>query len=359
MGGIPSSAQGNGLRRSPKYCLRQWIAIVTRHSLMTASFAFLVSLVLGGSQQAYSQINWQSQLKTAHAQAQAEGKLLLLHFYDENCVWCDRLEAGAFQSPEVASAIEKNFVPVKIHASRNPTIASTFKVSRFPTDVIVTPQGQALTHTVSPQDPARYVSMLTQSLQSTEGGADGTMVAGAAPPAEAAPQPGYAATTSSPEPSPTNATSPSNGQVVATPVSSVTRTAPSQPKSSGADLELAMDGFCAVTVVEKDRWVEGNPQFGVVHLGRLYLFSDKVAMDKFLADPEPYTPVLNGIDVVRFFEERKIVPGNREWGLKDPDHNRMFFFADEAALNHFYDQHARYTEAALQVMGKAVKDANP
>jgi hypothetical protein len=73
-------------------------------------------------------------------------------------------------------------------------------------------------------------------------------------------------------------------------------------------------------------------------------------MERFLENPEPYTPVLNGIDVVRFFEERKIVPGNREWGLKDPDHNRMFFFADEAALNHFYNQHTRYTDAALAVM---------
>jgi protein disulfide-isomerase len=326
---------------------------------MTASFAFIASLILGGSQQAYSQINWQSQLKTAHAQAQAEGKLLLLHFYDDNCVWCDRLEAGAFQSPEVASAIEKNFVPVKIHAGRNPTIASTFKVSRFPTDVIVTPQGQALTHTVSPQDPSRYVAMLAQSLQGPEGAANGTMVAGATPPAEAAPQPSYASTPPASEPSSSVAPSSPAGQIVATPVSSVTRTTSSQPKASGTDLELAMDGFCAVTVVEKDQWVEGNPQLGVVHLGRLYLFSDKAAMDKFLANPEPYTPVLNGIDVVRFFEERKIVPGNREWGLKDPDHNRMFFFADEAALNHFYDQHARYTEAALQVMSKAVKDANP
>ena len=82
-------------------------------------------------------------------------------------------------------------------------------------------------------------------------------------------------------------------------------------------------------------------------------------MKKFLADPIPFTPVLNEIDVVRFFEERKIVPGKREWGLKDPVYNRMFFFADEAAMNHFYSEYERYTDAAIEVMEKAVKDANP
>ena len=75
--------------------------------------------------------------------------------------------------------------------------------------------------------------------------------------------------------------------------------------------ELAMQGYCAVTVIKEDRWVEGNPKFGVVHLGKLYLFANAESMQTFLADPIPYTPVLNEIDVVRFFEERKIVPGKR------------------------------------------------
>jgi YHS domain-containing protein len=319
---------------------------VNRHISTTAWTVLSACLFLSGTQQASAEITWQTQLKTAHAQAQAEGKLLLLHFYDDNCVWCDRLESGAFQTPEVASAIQKDYVPVKIHAGKNPSIASTFKVTRYPTDVIVTTQGQALSHMVSPQDAGRYVAMLAQNAVPAPA-APGTMVANNQPPAAAPSVPvqsaGFAMTP----------------QTAATPVSSVTRSAIPQPAPNGSDLELAMDGYCAVTVIEKDRWVEGNPEFGVVHLGRLYLFCDKPSMERFLENPEPYTPVLNGIDVVRFFEERKIVPGNREWGLKDPDHNRMFFFADEAALNHFYNQHTRYTDAALAVMEKAVKDANP
>src|SRR5690606_38069302 len=62
--------------------------------------------------------------------------------------------------------------------------------------------------------------------------------------------------------------------------------------------KLAPDGYCAVSISEKSEWLEGNPELGVIHLGNLYLFVDEAAMAKFLTNPEPYTPVLNGIDVV-------------------------------------------------------------
>jgi protein disulfide-isomerase len=129
--------------------------------------------------------------------------------------------------------------------------------------------------------------------------------------------------------------------------------------TQGQEPKLAMDGFCAVSVVNEARWVEGRPEFGVVHLGKLYLFASDSAMKTFLADPMPYTPVLNEIDVVRFFEERVIVPGKREWAMQDPSNKRMFFFADQEAMQHFENEYARYVDAAIMVMDKAVKESNP
>ncbi|CAN0487464.1 unnamed protein product [Hapterophycus canaliculatus] len=37
----------------------------------------------------------------------------------------------------------------------------------------------------------------------------------------------------------------------------------------------------------------------------------------------------------------------------------MFFFADQAAMDHFFNEYERYTDAAIEVMAQAVKDANP
>jgi len=317
------------------------------------SFAVL-SLALISSA-ARAEIHWESSLKVAHAQAQLEGKLLLLHFYSDNCVWCDRLEAGAFQQSEVAEAIHRDYVPVKIHAGQNPTIAKTFRVSAYPTDVIVTTAGTALAHGTSPQAADKYVAMLSHYAEAARVAAAvaGNPAQPAATQTAAAPADSMG-TPSEREPmSETSAGTPAIAASHRNPAVTMPEARPPAPP------KLTLDGYCAVSLSEKSEWVEGNPELGVIHLGNLYLFVDEAAMAKFLADPEPYTPVLNGIDVVRFFEEKRIVPGNRDFGVRDPDYNRLFFFADEEALEHFRNQHTRYTDAAISIMRQAVADANP
>lgn len=374
-------------------------------SLITA-----LAITMIAASNANGEIAWQSNLRAAHAQAQGEGKLLLLHFYSDNCTWCEKLEEGSFKAPQVGQAITQNFVPVKIHANTSPKLAEMFKVNKFPTDVIVTTHGQTLAHSVSPQNPDRYVAMLSSTLPGLAAAQQEATKIASQPATKwraSAPQsvPGYAVT-AAPSPAPvssptSNTPSPelslptqgltggakaqfagvrSDGlnlempdQIAPEPPMNVAVPAPvasALPKNVPAEKaefepatveqpELAMQGFCPVTVINDDKWVEGRPDFGVIHLGKLYLFTSQEHMNTFLADPVPFTPVLNEIDVVRFFEERKIVPGKREWGLKDPIHNRMFFFADEAAMEHFYNEYERYTDAAIKVMEKAVKDANP
>lgn len=364
----------------------------------TALICGLMLLTACSATIASAEIAWRTDLTTAHAEAKAQNKPLLLHFFSDNCIWCDRLEAGAFQSPEVSAALAQGFVPIKIHAGKSPEIAKMFKVSKFPTDVVVTPAGKTLAHGVSPQDPTRYIAMLA--------GAGRQMMPQASPVAPATQR--LAQKVHSPQPSAGTGGAMTNPHVAQTAVASVGDTAlpggattrlagartegmtlgmPSQsmspseampmPEETAMDMatppsnpeppaaeestipKLAMEGYCAVTVIDEDRWAEGNPKFGVVHLGKLYLFESQNKMAMFLEDPTPYTPILNEIDVVRFFEERKIVRGKRQFGMKDPVHGRMFFFADEAAMNHFYNEYARYTDAAVEVMQQAVRDANP
>ncbi len=134
--------------------------------MRTAALSLMTSLaiMLVVSVNATAQIPWQDNLRSAHTQAQREGKLMLLHFYSDNCTWCDRLEEGSFKAPQVSKAIDQNFVPVKIHANSAPKLAEMFKVSKFPTDVIVTTDGKTLSHAVSPQEPDRYVAMLVKTL---------------------------------------------------------------------------------------------------------------------------------------------------------------------------------------------------
>ncbi|MEO9929860.1 DUF255 domain-containing protein [Rhodopirellula bahusiensis] len=335
---------------------------------------------------AQAEITWRKDLTAAQAEAQQNGKGLLLHFTSDNCVWCDRLEAGAFKSPEVGSAVEKKFVPVKVHAGKSPELAKMFGVTKFPTDVMITPTGKPLGTSVSPQDPTRYIAMLALAARKMPAAAPATqapnapqtmLASNASPttPAKAAVATTPPRTQQNPHVASNNLPSPDSqfaggatGQLAGARTDGMTLGMPAQaapqPEAKtpafGTDQpKLAMEGFCSVTVINEDQWIEGNPKFGVVHLGKLYLFQSEAKMKTFLADPAPYTPVLNEIDVVRFFEERVIVPGKRQFGMKDPVHQRMFFFADEAAMDHFWNEYERYTDAAIEVMDHAVRDANP
>lgn len=415
---------------------------------------------------AWAQIPWNNDLQAAHAQAKQEGKRLLMHFYTDNCVYCDRLEAGAFQSPALAAAIEKHFVPVKIHAAMNPKIAKTFRVTRFPTDVIVTTDGTVLSHGVSPQDPNRFINLLAQhapstpsqtafaqapasppepavgapqqaaaspAMEQTGPNAVVSMPAAAQPKAnpyspsavaetqreQAADAPGFGLPTDiggppanvaayrpqrnplSPETAgPATATLPPPGgyALPADDASSADSRVPTQmagraPAMSdqvtiAADLEaelttqmastteesagesstdddaeaaappVALQGFCPVALVENEEWTAGDPAYGAIHLGQLYLFTSQASMEKFRANPDPYTPVMNGNDVVLFFDEHRVVEGRRDWGLWDPEFNRIFLFASEETMNHFYAHHQNYVRSAITVTRQAAAEAN-
>jgi thiol-disulfide isomerase/thioredoxin len=366
-------------------------------ALMLAVFA-----AANTAHHAFAEIAWHTDLTKAHVEAQKLGKPMLLHFYTDNCVFCDKLEAGAFQNPDVQSAIGRGFVPVKIHAAQQPKLALLFKVNRFPTDVIVTTEGDAMSHKVSPQKPADYVQMLTACAKTAAPAASPKTnplaaktatiaVPTPANPATQTPANAIAQTAATVSPGarmpgfeiPT--TVPVNARAIA-PVPASTgpaasksaaasmptnQTLSSQSKAASgikastknvqanADMELALEGFCAVTLLTKGQWIRGNPEFGVVHLGKLYLFNDTVARDAFLVEPIKYTPMLNGVDVVRFFEEKTIVNGKREHCVIDPDHNRIYMFADEQALAHFEETFDRYLDTAMNVMDQAVKDSNP
>jgi len=477
---------------------------------MSIPFRLAILAILAiTAQKAQADIDWHVQLREAHAIATAQGKPLLLHFYADRCVWCEKLEKGAFASPIVEDAIHADFVPVKVHANTSPSLAKMFKVDKFPSDVVVTPTGKTISHSVSPQDVTRYVEMLQNALETLETTSNPSAEVGnaeipsksemesdldptneqegdavddeTAEPAAVSVSEGHRttpedaskvtyatlggspqkneseagltpeisppeyATLETPIYDPSSESKPAavqidadlspNGSAFALPEDalsseSVAKTDPSaegtatskiilpteefsaegkspqnnaissnvntaadpqfehasanisedaaisaeagvnlasaeissrseRSKDGNQNLALALEGYCAVTVIEEDQWTEGDPTLSVIHLGRLYLFADEAKRDRFLSNPIPFTPVLNEIDPVVFFEERRVVPGKREWGMKDPIHQRMFFFADEASMNHFYREYERYTQSAIDLMDRAVKESNP
>lgn len=121
------------------------------------------------------------------------------------------------------------------------------------------------------------------------------------------------------------------------------------------DLSPGFDGCCPVTLQTKSEWVPGSNQFAVKHRGRIYHCISETARTEFLRDPDHYSPVLSGYDIVHFMETGELVSGKRENGCWFQ--NRVFLFStsDNRA---FFDQHALQYTKEMKLSGAQQKVAN-
>jgi YHS domain-containing protein len=124
------------------------------------------------------------------------------------------------------------------------------------------------------------------------------------------------------------------------PVGAQTDAPQPQQSKTPATPPTALDGFCPVTLTERHVWQPGDEKWGAIHRGRTYLFASEDAQQRFLADPDRFSPVFAGNDPVQRVEHNKIVPGKREHGAFYLD--RVYLFASEDSYQRFYRDPDRY-----------------
>jgi YHS domain-containing protein/thiol-disulfide isomerase/thioredoxin len=118
--------------------------------------------LLANAGNAEDRVPWAADFNTACGMAAEQRRLVLLHFYNDNCGPCVRVDQNVFSRPEVADAVSQSHVAVKVHAGKNPQLASKYHVNQWPTDVFVTASGLEVFRTVSPQKPTDYIAVLNQ-----------------------------------------------------------------------------------------------------------------------------------------------------------------------------------------------------
>jgi YHS domain-containing protein len=129
-------------------------------------------IALAATQAGAQEIVWQTNYSQARQLAAEQRRLILLHFYTDNCEPCRLVEKQVFPDRNVVDAVEKNFIPVKLHERDNSELARRYGVSRFPTDVIVTHTGQPLHRGLCPTSAREYTLLLNNiALQSGVGAA--------------------------------------------------------------------------------------------------------------------------------------------------------------------------------------------
>jgi protein disulfide-isomerase len=145
--------------------------------------------------------------------------------------------------------------------------------------------------------------------------------------------------------SPQSAARYANAQPAAVPASYRPQLPP-PPQIPPGSPPLGLDGYCPVTLVERQQWTMGAAAYGVIHRGRTYLFLGPNEVKKFLTNPDLYSPVHSGYDPVLALDNQTLVPGRREYGVYSD--NRVYLFADEASRRKFEQNPQRYAAEALQ-----------
>lgn len=105
-----------------------------------------------------SKINWLDGKQLAQAQQLSiqTNKPIMLHFWNEQCAPCLALERSVFPNPSVVSAINSQFIAVKVNTTETPEIHRTYGVNRWPWDVFIAPDGKKFFDRQSPPTADAY-----------------------------------------------------------------------------------------------------------------------------------------------------------------------------------------------------------
>jgi YHS domain-containing protein/thioredoxin-related protein len=132
---------------------------------------------------------------------------------------------------------------------------------------------------------------------------------------------------------------------------------PTNPPLRTSNPSLALDGYCAVSLCEKQQWLQGDRRWGAIHRGRTYLFAGPEEQRRFFQDPDRYAPVLGGVDIVLATEHGQSVPGMREHGVSY--RNRIYLFSSEETLSRFAENPGRYANQAFDAFRSGVNPGPP
>ena len=107
---------------------------------------------------------WQSDLKNSKAAAKLKHKLIVVDVYTDNCAWCNRLEHETLQNPGVVAELSNRFIWLKLNALVNSADLKPYKISGYPTILVLDDQGKLVTSYSGYLPPEQFAEKMAMLL---------------------------------------------------------------------------------------------------------------------------------------------------------------------------------------------------
>lgn len=108
-------------------------------------------------------VDWLSDYQMALEEAAMTRRPVLLTFYTGWCGWCRKLEATTFRDPAFQD-LARLMVPVRVDAEKERGLAALFRVTGYPTTIVVSRRGQEVGRLIGYQPAARFVPSIRSAL---------------------------------------------------------------------------------------------------------------------------------------------------------------------------------------------------
>jgi YHS domain-containing protein/thiol-disulfide isomerase/thioredoxin len=264
------------------------------------------------AQSAPAGLSWRSDYAAALDEARAENRLLWIQFTGPWCPSCHRMERETFTDPDVIERAKQAFVPLKLRSDVHEQLALSFELSGLPATILVTPDRKVLAVHQGFLNGDELESVLLQAIDKH--------------PAAKVKVRTELARNQKPAAKGKDATE--------------------KPKT---ETKVALSGYCPVSLISDRKLVRGQAEYTIQHEGRVYRFANTLMVNLFRKDPERYIPVNGGKCPVAQTDRNQVQPGDPRWGVLFD--GRLFLCTTEADRKLFLSNPERYAAVDVAEQG--------
>lgn len=122
-------------------------------------FAVVINVVTGSK--TGGDVVWAKNYSQGMAQAQREGKPILLSLHAPGCSWCKKMDKETFQDKRVVE-FARQFVCIGLDYSTDGKIIDTYRAFEYPLTIILKPNGKEIARWTGYIPPDRFLAALKE-----------------------------------------------------------------------------------------------------------------------------------------------------------------------------------------------------